>query len=116
VLGFGLLNKGKSALESARHLGLIVGPGLNLQILVSCFVKTPHFEEYLRVKASPAFLKTGPCMHACYDSAKLTVTRRMAPVADQGQHVELFGLFAGDNFAGFAESDQPPQCTPGHSH
>jgi hypothetical protein len=44
-------------------LGLIVGPGLNLQILVSCFVKTPHFEEYLRVKASPAFLKTGTCMH-----------------------------------------------------
>jgi hypothetical protein len=31
--------------------------------LVSCFVKTPHFEEYLRVKASPAFLKTGTCMH-----------------------------------------------------
>jgi hypothetical protein len=31
---------------------LIIGPGLNLQILVSCFVKTPHFEEYLRVKAS----------------------------------------------------------------
>jgi len=30
--------------------------------------------------------------------------------------VALSGDFAGDNFAGFAEGDQPPQCTLGHSH
>jgi len=37
-------------------------------------------------------------------------------IANQELSVALSGDFAGDNFAGFAEGDQPPQCTLGHSH
>jgi hypothetical protein len=90
-----------------------------VQILISCFVKTSHFEEYLRVKVSSkltcgfvAEMLTLP-FHFLGGCLRILISRDSDSTFAKFQDAVAL---AGDNPVGFVEGYKPPRCTSCNSN